>query len=64
MGLVRVPEGDEWLSELLCVPNKSLTPITLDLSSSLSLSNNRKYAARPRFGSKTVMLAWPDSGGV
>ena len=29
MSLVRVSEGDGWVSELPCAPNKSLTPITL-----------------------------------
>ena len=29
-----VSEGDGWLSELSCVPNKSLTPITLDFNPS------------------------------
>ena len=35
MSLVRVPEGDGWVSDLSLAPNKSLTPITLVVSPSI-----------------------------
>ena len=35
MSLVRVTEGDVWVSELPKVPSKSLIPITLVLSTSI-----------------------------
>ena len=40
-----MPEGDDWLCGLPWVPNKSLTPITLDVSASFSLK--QLYAAAP-----------------
>ena len=42
MSLVRVSEGDGWVSELPCAPNKSLTPITLGFLTSAGFRSGPK----------------------
>ena len=61
MSLVRVSEGDGWVSELHQAPNKSLTPITLVVSPSF---HQTRLSTRSEFGPKPIGRVRTDSGVV
>ena len=61
MSLVRESEGDGWVSELLCSPNKSLITIRLNISPSFLPSNQ---ASRVKFGQKPAGGVRTDSDVV